>query len=538
MPVMAGDVERARAAFDRQEWAQARVFLVAAEPLDAADLQRLAVAAHLLGRDVESAQAWERAHRLCTRSGDTDGAARCAFWLGISLLLRGEVAKAGGWLARAERAVAGRDCATRGFLLVPVFLEALVGGDLPRADAVATDVVAAARRFDDPDLLAFGLLGQGQAAIAAGNSARGLRLLDEVMLGVAGGDVSAIPTGIVYCAVIESCLEAFDLRRAAEWTEALHAWCADQSDLVPYRGQCLVHRSQILQAHGAWNAAAAEAQRACLHLSDPVHPALGLADYQQGELHRLRGEFADAERAYRAALRSGREPAPGLALLRLAEGNVAAAVAAVRRMLQEGGGPATACAVGAAAVQILLAAGDVAGAGVAADELARAADEVGAELLRAMADAAGAAVLLAQDDAPGALVAFRRACSGWRELGMPYEEALARVGVALACRALADCDAAQLELDTARVTFARLGARPDLVRVDRLAGRRPRPRVLTERECEVLRLVAAGRTNREIAAELVISTHTVARHMQNIFARTGLTSRAAATAYAYEHHLV
>jgi DNA-binding CsgD family transcriptional regulator len=445
---------------------------------------------------------------------------------------------AGPGVAGAERAAADRDCAARGFLLVPVCLEALVGGDLRQAAAVATDIVTAARRFDDADLLAFGLLGQGQAAIAAGDTAGGLRLLDEVMLGVAGGDVSPIPTGIVYCAVIESCMEAFDLRRAAEWTEALHAWCADQPDLIPYRGQCLVHRSQILQAHGAWDEAAAEAQRACLHLSDPVHPALGLADYQQGELHRLRGEFADAERAYRAALRYGREPAPGLALLRLAEGDVGAAVAAVRRMLQEDGGPATACAVRAAAVGILLAAGDVAGARVAADELARAADAVGTGLLRAMADAGVAAVLHAQDDAPGALVAFRRACAGWRNLGMPYEEALARVGIALTCDALADFGAAQLELDAARATFARLGARPDLDRVDRLAGRRRRPTVLTDRECQVLRLVAAGRTNREIAAELVLSTHTVARHVQNIFARTGLTSRAAATAYAYEHHLV
>jgi tetratricopeptide (TPR) repeat protein len=314
MPAMAGDVERARAAFDRQEWAQARVLLTAAEPLDAADLERLAVTAHLLGRDAESARAWERAHRLCTRSGDGDGAARCAFWLGIGLLLRGEVAKAGGWLSRAERAAADRDCAARGFLLVPVCLEALVGGDLRQAAAVATDMVTAARRFDDADLLAFGLLGQGQAAIAAGDTARGLRLLDEVMLGVAGGDVSPIPTGIVYCAVIESCMEAFDLRRAAEWTEALHAWCADQPDLIPYRGQCLVHRSQILQAHGAWDEAAAEAQRACLHLSDPVHPALGLADYQQGELHRLRGEFADAERLPgRAAVRQGARARAGAA---------------------------------------------------------------------------------------------------------------------------------------------------------------------------------------------------------------------------------
>jgi ATP/maltotriose-dependent transcriptional regulator MalT len=537
---MTGGVELGRDAFDRRAWARARTLLAAADSLDAADLQRLAVAAHLVGRDAESSLAWERAQRACERAGDLDGAARCAFWLALLLLLRGEVARAGGWLARAERLVAeaDRDCAAASFLLVPVFLEALVAGDVSQAEALASDILREARRFDDPDLLAFGLLCQGQAAIARGDTGRGMRLLDEVMLGVTAGEVSPIPTGIVYCAVIESCLDVFDLRRAAEWTEALNGWCTGQPDLVPYRGQCLVHRAQILQAHGAWNEAVTEAERARLILSDPVHPALGLALYQLGELYRLRGEPADAERAYRAALEHGREPAPGMALIRLAEGKVAAAAAAVRRMLQESGVPATECAVRAAAVEILLAAGDLTGARTAADELVRTADRVGAHLLHAMADAALGAVLLAQDDVTGALVVLRRACGRWRALEMPYDEALARVRIAQACRALADSDTASLELDAARVTFERLGARPDLVRVARLAGREPRPTVLTERECEVLRLVAAGRSNREIAAALVISTHTVARHVQNIFAKAGLSSRVAATAYAYEHDLL
>ena len=288
---MTGEVELGRDAFDRRAWARARTLLAAAESLDAADLQRLAVAAHLVGRDAESSLAWERAQHACERAGDLDGAARCAFWLALLLLLRGEVARAGGWLARAERLVAEaeRDCAAGSFLLVPVFLEALVAGDVSQAEALASEILREARRFDDPDLLAFGLLCQGQAAIAGGDTGRGVRLLDEVMLGVSAGEVSPIPTGIVYCAVIESCLDAFDLRRAAEWTEALNGWCTGQPDLVPYRGQCLVHRAQILQAHGAWDEAVGEADRARLLLSDPVHPALGLANYQQGELHRLRG---------------------------------------------------------------------------------------------------------------------------------------------------------------------------------------------------------------------------------------------------------
>jgi ATP/maltotriose-dependent transcriptional regulator MalT len=314
-------------------------------------------------------------------------------------------------------------------------------------------------------------------------------------------------------------------------------WCTAQPDLVPYRGQCLVHRSQVLQAHGAWDEAVTEADHALLRLARPVHPALGLGWYKRGELHRLRGESAQAERAYRAALGHGQEPVPGLALLRLAEGDIDAAGAAVQRMMQEDGGPATTCAVRAAAVEILLAAGDVAGARTAADDLDRTADTAGADLLRAVADHATGTVLRAEGDAPAALVTLRRACAGWRGLRMPYTEAVTRVEIAQACRALGDRDAADSELDAARMTFERLGARPDLARIGRLTGREPRSTVLTGRECEVLRLVAAGHTNGEIASELVISTYTVARHLQNIFTKAGLSSRAA-TAYAYEHDLV
>ncbi len=368
-----------------------------------------------------------------------------------------------------------------------------------------------------------------------------MKLFDEVMVSVTAGEISPIPAGIVYCAVIDACMVACDLRRAAEWTEALHDWCAAAPDLVPYRGQCLVHRSQILQAHGAWSDAMSEAERARVRLSEPAHPALGLALYQQGELHRLRGQFAEAERAYRAASEQGRDPAPGLALLRLAEGNVEAAAAAVRRMVEESRGRLDRPPMLAAAVEVLLAAGDVDGARAAGDELTEIARAPGAPLLlRAMADYASGSVLLAAGDPSAALAALRRAYSGWRDLQMPYDAARARVQIARSCRAHGDEDAAVLELAAARDAFRGLGAGPDLTRVGALAGSTDTKRSagLTDRECEVLRLVATGRTNREIAAELVISEHTVARHLQNIFMKLDLSSRAAATAYAYENGLV
>jgi ATP/maltotriose-dependent transcriptional regulator MalT len=537
---VAGSIERGREAFSRQAWGDAHAALAASDLTQVDDIERLAVAAYLLGRDDESARAWERAHHGCVAAGNRDRAARCAFWLAFALLLRGEAAPAHGWLARAERLVeeAGGDTVAGGLLLVPVFLDALEAGEAPRADAVARDIVAVARRHDDPDLLALGLLCSGEASLALGEDARGLSLLDEAMVSVTTGEVSPIPAGIVYCAVISACMDAFDLRRAAEWTDALHRWCAAQPDLVPYTGQCLVHRSQVLQAHGDWTTAVTEAERARRRLSEPEHPAVGLALYQQGELHRLRGEHAAAERSYRAASRHGREPAPGFALLRLAEGNVDAAVAAVRRMVDESRGGPTHPTTLAAAVDILLAAGAVEAARAASDELDAIATPQAAPLLQAMARYAEGAVLLAGGDIGGALAALRQACQVWQALAMPYDVARARAQVARAYRALGDHDAADLELDAARTVFEALDAGPDLARVATLTASGPaRPALLTARECQVLRLAAAGKSNREMAGELVISEHTVARHLQNIFAKLGVSSRAAATAYAYQHGL-
>jgi ATP/maltotriose-dependent transcriptional regulator MalT len=535
-------VDRAREAFARQEWGDAYTLLASGGSLEADDFERLAVAACWVGRDEESRRAWEQAYLELARLGEPDHAARCAVWLGIGLMLRGDMAQAGGWFARASRLVdeAEAECAARGYLLVPAFLESLVSGDAESALQLADEMFAIARQFDDKDLLALGTLSRGQASLALGDTTRAMSLLDEVMVAVAGGEVSPIPAGIIYCAVIEACVDVFDLRRAAEWTEALSHWCAGQPDLVPYRGQCLVHRSQVLQAHGEWTGAVVEAERARQRLSDTAHPALGLALYQQGELHRMRGELTEAERAYRAANEQGREPAPGIALLRLADGKIDAAIAAIRRMVDESSGKLSRPVMLAASVEIMLAAADVEAARTAADELVKISEAVGAPLLHAIAAHSIGSVLLAEGQAASALKWLRSACDGWRDLEMPYDAARSRVQIGLACRTLGDHDAAAFEMDAARATFERLGARTDLARLERLLGEeeRPRPAELTDRECEVLRLVATGKTNREIAAALVISEHTVGRHLQNMFMKLGLASRAAATAYAYEHGLV
>lgn len=539
---MAGRAADAARAFERQAWAEVDDCLAdASEPLDADDLERLAVATYLLGKDEESARTWERAYSAYLAREKPAHAAKCGFWLALTQLLAGNSARGGGWLARVGRLVeeGGIDCAARGYLLVPAALAAWTSGDSARSLDLLAEAARIAARFDDKDLTALAWLGQGQALVTQGEAARGVTLLDEAMVSVIAGEVSPIPAGIVYCGVIETCMGVFDLHRATEWTLALSDWCDAQPDLVPYRGQCLVHRSQILQIHGEWSKATSAARQAYEHLARPAHPSLGMAAYQRAELYRLHGAFDDAETAYRQAHQLGREPLPGLPLLRLAQGQVDAATAGVRRAVHDSPNRLGRPAALAAHVEVMLTIEDVAAARMSADELSEMAAAVNAPFLHAIAAHTDGMTLLAEGDAVAALDALRRASAGWRELAMPYEAARTHVEIGLACRALGDRDAAELEFEAARNAFERLGARPDLVRLARLVEKGPdHAGPLTSRECEVLRLVAAGNSNREIGMRLVLSEHTVARHLQNIYAKLHLSSRAAATAYAYQHHLV
>lgn len=467
----------------------------------------------------------------------------------MCMMLRGQTAQAGGWLTRVGRIVdeAELDCVASGYLLIPGLLGSLGAGDPTAARDMAIRATELGTRFEDADLRAFGTLGHGQALIAMGDTAGGTRRLDEVMLSVTAGEVGPITSGIVYCAVILECLRLFDVQRASEWTGALGTWCDAQPDLVPYRGQCLVHRSQLLQSAGDWPDALTTAEAACQRLTDPPHPALGLAYYQRAELHRLVGAFDDAETEYRAASRHGLHPMPGLALLQHARGDAGGAAASIRRALREVGRPLERPVLLSAAVDILRAVGDLPGARSAADELATIAAASSSEVLDAMAAQAIGAVLVGEGDPVAGLAELRAAASAWQSLRMPYEAARAAVLRGLACAALGDRTSAAVEFDNAEDAFVELGAVTDLDRLAALtgglveAGERPTAgghSALSAREREVLVQLAAGRTNRQIAARLVISQHTVGRHVEHIFTKLGVTNRAAATAYAYEHRLL
>jgi DNA-binding CsgD family transcriptional regulator len=538
-------LDQGRRSFAGQAWADAYAELSAVDrhaPLEPEDLERLATAAYLIGRDDDAADIGARAHHEFLRRGETERAVRCAFWVAFGLLDRGDQARGGGWLARARRLLddGQLDCVEQGYLLFPGALQALVEGDVTTAGAGFEEVVRIGGRFGDPDLVALGRLGLGGARLAEGATTAGVALLDEAMVAVEAGEVSPMVAGIVYCAVIEACQEIYDLRRAQQWTASLTRWCAAQPDLVPYRGQCLVHRSEIMTLHGAWPDALDEARRAAERLSAPPgQPAAGLAFYQQGELHRLRGELPRAEEAYRQASQWGRDPQPGLALLRLAQGQVDTAAAAIRRVVEEASGFVARSRLLPAQVEILLAAGDVQAASVAAVELAGLAEDLGVPFLTAVAAHAKGAVLLAEGDPQAALAVLRGAWRAWQELEVPYEAGRVRVLIGLACRELGDQDGAEMELDAARWVFRQLAAAPDLARVEALSGKTGTGAGgLTAREVQILRLVAAGETNKAIAADLFVSERTVDRHLSNLYAKLGVSSRAAATAHAYQHGLI
>lgn len=536
-----------REAFDRHAWREAYEHLrdaAARHELAPDDLHCLATAAYLTGRNEAAEQGLERLHHRLLDDGEIDRASRWAVWLAILLFQRGQHAQGGGWLSRAQRLLddANLDCAARGYLLVPVALHALdAEHDPKRANTVFEQVAVIARRFDDPDLAVMGRLGRGQALVASGDIGRGVPLLDEVMVAVTTGDVSPILAGIAYCAVIITCRMVFDLRRAQEWTGVLSRWCSDQQDLHPYQGQCLVHRSEIMQLHGQWAEAMDEIEHACSHLATVAgDPVMGMARYQQAELLRLRGQFARAEDGYRQASEWGHPPQPGLALLRLAEGRIEEAAAAIGHEAESAENDRVRRArVLAAFVAIMLAADDLVAARAGVEELEAIAADFDSTYLEAVAAEGRGAVLLDSADPGRALEVLRRAWQTWRALDAPYETAQVRLRMARAHRELGDDDAADMELDAATQVFQRLKAAPALVQVNALS-RRPEsatPGGLTPREVEVLRLVATGATNRDIADTLVISEKTVARHLSNMFVKLGVGTRAAATAWAYEHGL-
>ena len=530
-----------------EKWSDIYIQLLKADKeraLEPKDLVTLALAAYLTGRDAESLQILERAHHCYLHQKKTEQAVRCACWLGLMLMNTGEWARSGGWMARGERLLNDEqvpDCAERGLLILPVALETLSAGHAEQAQKLFEQLTTIGEKFDDVDLIALGRLGCGRAMIQQGDVAKGIKLLDETMITVETEEVFPIITGTIYCAVIETFRKVWDLRRAQEWTSALTRWCDAQPDIVPFRGQCLVRRAEVIQFHGEWSKALEETKGACELLTRPPgEPAAGEAYYRKGELHRLLGDFEEAEASYDDAAKWGRKPQPGLALLRLAQGHGDAAETSIKNTLRETRDTAGRAELLPAVVSIMIAVKHTEEALEATKELCGIANKFDAPYLYAISSYCQGAVYLAEGNVQPALEHLQKALKLWNTLDMPYESARTRELKGLAYRELNDKDNSDGELAAGKWVFEQLKAMPDLQRVNRLLDKKRDHETygLTLRELQVLRLVVSGKTNKSVAGELFISERTVDRHVSNIFNKLGLSSRVETTAFVLKNKIL
>jgi DNA-binding CsgD family transcriptional regulator len=535
-----GRLGEARELFAAFSWRRCVELLADGEPLDGDALVLLGEAAYLIGLDERATTAFGRAHGVFLDAGDVRAAARCAMQAAFVLENTGEGVRSRAWAARAARLVEEHDLggALAGWVLGHRAHLLLAEQRPAEALATARDGERLGLAARDGDGVVLARLTIGFALLTGGERAEGIGVFDEVMLAVSSDETSPAVVGLSYCLSVAACMAVRDVVRARSWTEALDRWCADRPDLVPYRGACLVHRAQISALGGNWAGALAEAAAALPLLRGT---AAGQAAYQLGEVYRLMGRDAEAEDAYRRANALGVRPEPGLSRLRTAQGRPEVAERTLRRLCAEPRPPEDRAELLAAAVDAALALADVGSARVAADELRRIAEGLPSPLLCGLADQAEGAVLLAENRYDLSLDVLRRAGQRWGELGLPHPGAQVRVLVGRCLQALGDHDSADLEFEAARECFEGLGAAPDIARMD--AGLNPAPvgrspGGLTPREIDVVRLVAAGHTNRAIAGRLYLSEKTVARHLANVYAKLDVPSRAAATAYAYDHGLL
>jgi DNA-binding CsgD family transcriptional regulator len=536
---------KARELFAARAWLDAHDAFNEADaraPLALDDLWRLSWAGSLSGREAASFVVLERIYQA-ELERDVRGAARAAFWLGFRLVHL-EPSRGQGWLARAERCLerAAEDCVERGYLMLPQVRQHFGAGRYAEAMQAAKAAAELGERFGERDLAVFARNLQGRILIRQGSLDAGLKLLDEAMLAVTAGELSPVLTGLVYCSAIDSCQSVYALERMREWTESLRGWCDAQPQLSLFAGSCLVSRAEIMEVAGEWSGALEEARRAGKLLLESMGPrAVGEAIYREAEILRLRGELDAAEARYGEASESGRDPQPGLALLRRAQGRAEVGAQALRRAVAASTQPLQRVRLLPALVELLLATGAVDEARTAAGELAEITALFDTPVLRAISAQARGAVQLQSGDAAAAFRSLRDAFGLLQELGAPYLTAQTRVLLACACQALGDDDTAGLEIAAARGAFAKLGALTDVQAIDALLARAAAPPGvfgLSARELEVLRLVASGKTNKLIAAELCLSEKTVDRHVSNIFDKLDVPSRAAATAFAYENKLI
>jgi tetratricopeptide (TPR) repeat protein len=404
----------------------------------------------------------------------------CRVEVGFLWLLRGEETVGSGWVSRAVRLLEEvPECAEHGYLLYLRAEEQLGRGDHEAAAVSGRTMQQLAARHDDPTLGAIGLVVEGTALVRRGRLDEGLAVLDEAMLGVRAGEVQPTWTGNLYCHLMSLFIELGDIPRARAWTDATERWCDEHSNPAMFVGICRVHRAQLLHLEGAWPAAERSAAQACRDLADMNVEVVAEGHYELGELRRLQGDDDGAEEAYARARRLGRDPQPGMALLRLAQGRTRAAATALRTALlvtteAPRARPAAGCTGGGADT-----AGDAELAAAAAGELATIADVYATPGLLAAARQASGVARLVGGEPERALPLLRDAWRRWRELDAPCDAARVRVLLARALMALEDADGAASELDAARETLVELGAVGELWCLEGAGGPARAPEGLT-----------------------------------------------------------
>ncbi|MFW6009956.1 MAG: LuxR C-terminal-related transcriptional regulator [Actinomycetota bacterium] len=536
------DLEEVRGAMESSRWSNAYELLSAADisQLSPAELALFADCAWWQCRVDEEIELRGKAFAGFVAAGESRHAARAAWLLSVRHGLRGDATASSGWLRRALRELeAEPDVVEHGYLACSQTEQMLGRGRIDEAARHAERAVALGRRFEDPNLTALAISWQGLCCIARHDLEEGALLLDEAMSAVRAGELDPHFTGWVYCFVIGMCMSVADLGRAGRWAEAAWQWASSLPEATPYHGLCRVRQVEVMSLRGELDIAAEHAQRACEEMMEFEPHLAGETYYVSGEILRRKGQLEAAERAFAEARTLGHEPQPGLARIRFEQGRVDAAASGLRAALADPGRPPfQRMVLLSARLDVAIGADDLNTARGVCEEMAAIAAEVPSDTLAAATATGRGKLRLAEGDAEAALAELRPAAASWQALGLGCEAAEARSLIAVAAHALGDREGAKDELAAARRQLEQLGAVADARRVGGLLsdGAEP-PHGLTERQCEVLSLVAAGRTNRQIAAELVLSPHTVARHLSNIFTKLGVTTRTEAAAFAIAHDL-
>jgi ATP/maltotriose-dependent transcriptional regulator MalT len=535
-------LQRARDAYARGRWDLAHDGFrdaAAAGPLDLDDLAAQADAAWWLGRTDESLALSEEVYRRCLQGEQTSTAGRLAVEIGFLWLLRGEETIGSGWISRAHRLLDGApECAEHGYLRYLDVLAALDAAEFALAIERAREMEALARRHDDATLAAIAIVLEGVATVRSGRVARGLAICDEAMLPVRAGAVTPNWAGNLYCQVMGLCFELADFERARAWTDATERWCDQFSNAAMFTGICRVHRAQLLHLEGAWEQAELRVRQACRDLDDMNVGVVAAGHYEIGELRRLRGDHDAAGRAYARARELGRDPQPGSALLRLAQGDTTAARTALETALAGADQPLAR----APSLTALLDVAEVTEDAELAATTAAALREIAADFptpgLLAQADQAEGVAHLLHDRPERALRSLLEACRRWRGLEARYEVARTQLRVGRALDASGDAEGADRERQQAAATLSALGAPdgPD-ARPGPPGPPGPAPGGLTAREVEVLRAVAGGATNAAVAEQLTISERTVERHLSNVYLKLQVSSRTEAVRFAFTHGL-